>query len=56
MVRRIHVHYVLRMEGPPDEGTRDKIDRAVARHPRKCPVARTLEGCVAVTTDLEVAT
>jgi len=32
------------------------IDRVLGFHVSKCPVARTLEGCVEITTELELVT
>jgi len=39
------VHYTLRI--PP--GTREVVDRALARHVEKCPTACSLRGAVEVT-------
>jgi uncharacterized OsmC-like protein len=50
VVRRVHVVYRLRA----DPEQREVIDRVLAFHARKCPVARTLEGCVEVTTRLDL--
>jgi hypothetical protein len=41
---RIHVHYRLRIPA----GTRDTVDRALARHRDKCPTAQSLAGSIAV--------
>lgn len=54
VIRRVLVRYRLRLDAEPDEATRGKIDRAMEFHPRKCPVARTLWGCVEISTELEV--
>jgi uncharacterized OsmC-like protein len=40
----VHVHYELSI--PP--GSRETVDRALARHREKCPTARSLAGAVAV--------
>lgn len=45
VLTRIHVHYRLRI--PP--GSRDTVDRALARHLEKCPTANTLKGAVEMT-------
>lgn len=50
VLTRIHVHYALRI--PP--GTREAVDRALARHREKCPTARTLQGAVEVTWSADV--
>ncbi len=50
LLRRIHVRYTLRA----DPGRRDAVDRAFQRHVGKCPVARSIGGCVEITTDLEL--
>jgi uncharacterized OsmC-like protein len=41
----IHVHYTLRL---PEGAARDKVDRALDTHMSKCPMARSLEGAVAI--------
>jgi organic hydroperoxide reductase OsmC/OhrA len=41
---RIDIHYTLSIPA----GTRDTVDRALARHRDKCPTARSLAGAVAV--------
>jgi uncharacterized OsmC-like protein len=41
---RIDVHYTLRIPA----GTRETVERALARHRDRCPTARSLEGAVAV--------
>lgn len=41
---RVHVHYVLRIPA----GSREAVDRALARHRDKCPTAHSLKGAVAV--------
>ena len=50
VVRRVHVRYRLRAD--PDK--REVIDRVLGFHARKCPVARTIDGCIEVTTELEL--
>jgi hypothetical protein len=48
VVRRIHVTYHLR--AAPDQ--RSAAMRAHGAHVQACPMARTIGGCVAITTDL----
>jgi uncharacterized OsmC-like protein len=50
VVRRIRVRYRLKA----DQDKRAVIDRVLGFHVSKCPVARTLEGCVEITTELEL--
>ncbi|GBC76542.1 hypothetical protein HRbin08_00004 [bacterium HR08] len=50
VVRRIHVTYHLRLR--PDK--REAALRAYERHVEYCPVARTIGGCVTITTSLEL--
>lgn len=50
VLRRIRVTYHLRAS----QEHREKIDRAYAIHQDRCPVARTLRGCVEITTSLEM--
>ena len=45
VLTRIHVNYDLRIP----QGTRETVDRALARHVDKCPTAQTLVGAVEVT-------
>ena len=40
----LRVHYRLRIP----HGTREVVDRALARHVDKCPTAATLKGAVAI--------
>ena len=42
---RVDVHYRLRI--PP--GSRETVDRLLARHQEKCPTAQSLKGAVEVT-------
>ncbi|MGH7443768.1 MAG: OsmC family protein, partial [Longimicrobiales bacterium] len=41
---RIHVRYFLRIPA----GSREAVDRALARHKDKCPTAHSLAGAVSV--------
>ena len=50
VLKRIHVTYRLRA----DDSRRDEIDRALRVHERGCPVARSLGGCIAISTELEL--
>ena len=50
VIRRIRVRY--RLKADPEQ--RETIDRVVGIHADKCPVARTLKGCVAIETSLEL--
>jgi len=47
----IHVHYAIRV---PAGAPREKVDRALETHARKCPTARSLEGAVKVTWSADV--
>ncbi len=46
----VRVHYRLRI--PP--GTREAVDRALARHQEKCPTAASLKGAVEVSWTAEI--
>jgi uncharacterized OsmC-like protein len=50
VVRRIHVTYRLAA----DERQRATIDRVLGLHASRCPVARTIGGCVAISTSLDL--
>ena len=50
VIRRIHVRY--RLEAPADQ--RESIERVHEVHVKHCPVARSLEGAIAISTSLEV--
>ena len=50
VVRRIHVTYHLRIA--PDK--REVATRVHGFHAEHCPLARSIGGCVAITTSLEV--
>jgi uncharacterized OsmC-like protein len=41
---RVDIHYTLTIPA----GTREKAERALAKHQEKCPTARSLAGSVAV--------
>ena len=50
IVRRIHVTYRLRLK-PGERGTAERVHRI---HADSCPVARSIKGCVQITTSLEM--
>jgi hypothetical protein len=52
VVRRIRVRYVLR-DCPEDK--REAAERAHTFHAQRCPVARTIGGCVDIVTELTFA-
>jgi organic hydroperoxide reductase OsmC/OhrA len=47
---RVHVHYHLIIP----EGTRETVDRLLAKHADKCPTAASLKGAVEVTWDADI--
>lgn len=51
VLTRIEIHYKLRIPA----GTREAVDRALARHREKCPTAATLKAAVDIewTADIE---
>jgi uncharacterized OsmC-like protein len=51
VIRRIHVMYHLRL----DSAQRETAERVLGFHADACPVARTLRGCIAISTALEMA-
>ena len=51
LLRRIHVHYTLRL---PEGAPRDKVDRALATHVDKCPTALSLKGAVEITWSADI--
>jgi uncharacterized OsmC-like protein len=56
VVKRIHVTYHLTVDQAvaADEKKRAAIDRVLGFHAERCPVARTIGGCVDITTSLEL--
>jgi uncharacterized OsmC-like protein len=50
VVKRIHVTYRLAA----DEAQRATIERVLGLHADRCPVARTIGGCVAISTGLDL--
>ena len=50
VLTRIHVRYTLRTPA----GSREPVERALARHASKCPTAMSLKGAVDVTWEADV--
>jgi uncharacterized OsmC-like protein len=50
VIKRIHVTYHLKLK--PDQ--RETAERVLDFHADKCPVARTLKGCVDISTELNM--
>ena len=50
VIRRIHVRYRLKI----DPARREIAERVLGFHADFCPVARTIGGCVAITTSLDM--
>lgn len=50
VLTRIHVRYTLTIPA----GSRETVDRALARHVEKCPTAATLKGAVDVTWEADI--
>lgn len=50
VIRRIHVRY--RLEA--DEGDRQTIERVHGFHARFCPIYRSIEAAIEITTELEI--
>jgi len=48
VIKRIHVTYHLKLK--PDQ--RETAERVHGFHAEKCPVARTIKGCVDISTEL----
>jgi uncharacterized OsmC-like protein len=51
VIKRIHVTYGLRLDADAD---REKVQRAFEHHMPKCPVYRSIGGCIEITTSLNV--
>ena len=58
VVRRIHVtyHLVVDQAVVADQKKRAAIERVLGFHADRCPVARTIGNCVALSTSLELHT
>ena len=50
VIKRIHVRYHLKLRAE----QREAAERAHGAHQSRCPVARTLHGAVAITTELDL--
>ncbi len=50
VIRRIHITYHLTAPGDKHEA----VQRAYELHPPRCPVYRTLSGCIDVSTELSL--
>ena len=50
MIKRIRVRYGLKLR----RDQREAAERAHGLHADRCPVARTLKGCVEITTELHL--
>jgi uncharacterized OsmC-like protein len=50
VLTRIHVRYALEIPS----GSRETVDRALARHVEKCPTAATLRGAVEITWEADI--
>jgi uncharacterized OsmC-like protein len=58
VVKRIHVTYHLVVDQAviDDEDKRATLDRVLGFHAERCPVARTIGGCVDISSSLELTT
>ena len=52
VIKRIHVRY--RLEGCPGD-KREAAERSHTFHASRCPVAKSIGSCIAITTELEFA-
>jgi uncharacterized OsmC-like protein len=52
VIKRISVRYRLALDPGAD---RSIVDRVLGFHAEHCPVARSIGGCIAITTELDVA-
>lgn len=52
IIKRIHVH--LKLKAP--ESVRETVERVHARYAQKCPVYRSIERAIAVTSSYELVT
>ncbi len=50
LLKRIHVHYRLVIPA----GTRETVDRLLARHGEKCPTAASMRGAIEVTWSADI--
>ena len=51
VIKRIHVRYELTVDADAD---RARIDRAHDHHAAHCPVARSIDGCIDITTEIHL--
>lgn len=51
MIKRITVRYRLELEADADH---EVVQRVFGFHAEHCPVARSIGGCIAITTELDV--
>jgi uncharacterized OsmC-like protein len=51
VIKRIHVTYHLKLK-PEQRETAEKVQKVHGFHADYCPVARTIKGCVDITTEL----
>lgn len=51
MIKRIHVRYRLQVDPGADRAV---IERVHGFHAEHCPVARSISGCIAITTEVAV--
>tara|TARA_B100000686_G_C16471186_1_gene802193 strand:- start:389 stop:601 length:213 start_codon:yes stop_codon:yes gene_type:complete len=51
IIKRIHVIYHLKI----DSENREKADRVHEVHADYCPVARSINGCIEITTELRMS-
>jgi uncharacterized OsmC-like protein len=52
VIKRIHVRYLL--AGCPED-KREAAERSRAFHASRCPVAKSIGGCITISTELEFA-
>ncbi len=50
IIKRIHVRYHLKLQ----REQREAAERAHAMHAAHCPVARSIGGCIQITTELQM--
>lgn len=50
VIKRVHVVYTLKL----DPGKRETAERVHGMHHDRCPVYRTVAGCIDVTTELRM--
>lgn len=50
VLAEIHIHYRLRIP----KGTREAVDRALARHQERCPTAQSLKAAIEIRCSAEI--